>query len=99
MYDIWFEAHLSTLMTLYVAVPNCIITVGVLMILIILEAKNHFTELCLNGAAGILNIVIGILLLVNMRDHNRAAYLLLSITTIACGVVMIIDCIREFKAK
>lgn len=98
MHDVW-SVDLPTLMTLYVAVPNCIITVGVLMILIILEAKNHFTELCLNGAAGILNIVIGILLLVNTHREARGGHLLVAITTIACGIVMIIDCIREFKAK
>ncbi|GLV36423.1 hypothetical protein CBL_08914 [Carabus blaptoides fortunei] len=94
-----FNMNLHVMMTMFVAVSNCIITVGVLMILIVLEANNHITELCLNGAGAILNIIVGILLLVYMYKNVPMGHLLVAITSLACGIVMIIDCIREFKAK
>lgn len=82
-----------------------IITLG-FIIAIIIDDTHKLLSMILFGTGGVLNIVSGILCILHYLDI-RGSYghgssgnsLILGITTLACGIIMIVDVVLNFLNK
>lgn len=83
-----------------IAVAGYLLITLAFIIVYLADETHHLLELIFLICGAVLNIVAGVLCVIDYADSHKDRQinsLILAVTTVACGVIMVFDTIRELK--